>query len=287
MAADTLQSYLNDTRRLLHDALAKYWTDADLIVAINKACRRAVADSTCYRTLQTVYLSGNLELYSYGMTTGANVTSVGSGYTSTPAVVFAAPTTAGGVTATGVAIVTNGTVTQIQVTNGGSGYTSAPAVTFTGGGGTGAAATASILDPNTMDVLNVTVLWGNVRVTLDVMSFTQFQATVRAWTGYTQRPGCRAVYGQSQHYIGPIPDQFYVTEWDTTIVPPDLVNYTDTSVVLYPYSEAVPYYAAHVAKFEEQSYNDSDRYIGLYQRKMQYAIRARMMRMLPSSYQAP
>nr|WP_329603243.1 phage tail tube protein [Pseudomonas fulva] len=39
-----------------------------------------------------------------------------------------------------------GTIAAIDLTNGGTGYTSAPTVTFSGGGGTGAAATAIIAD---------------------------------------------------------------------------------------------------------------------------------------------
>jgi hypothetical protein len=48
------------------------------------------------------------------------------------------------ITATGVASVNAGGVSAVSVTDGGSGYASAPTVTFTGGGGTGAAATATI-----------------------------------------------------------------------------------------------------------------------------------------------
>ena len=70
-----------------------------------------------------------------------NVTAGGSGYTSAPTVAFAAPP-AGGVQATGHAVLTNGAVSSVVIDNPGYGYTSAPAVTFSGGGGTGAAATA-------------------------------------------------------------------------------------------------------------------------------------------------
>lgn len=48
----------------------------------------------------------------------------------------------GGTGAAATAIVANGRVTGITITNAGSGYTSAPTVAFSGGGGTGAAATA-------------------------------------------------------------------------------------------------------------------------------------------------
>lgn len=52
----------------------------------------------------------------------------------------------GGTGATATATVSGGTVTGITVTAAGSGYTSAPTVSFTGGGGTGASAAAVISD---------------------------------------------------------------------------------------------------------------------------------------------
>jgi len=70
-----------------------------------------------------------------------------------------APTGAAAETATGIALdstgrvyisgstasnATGGSLTDIAVTTPGSGYTSAPTIGFTGGGGTGAAATAVI-----------------------------------------------------------------------------------------------------------------------------------------------
>jgi len=72
------------------------------------------------------------------------VTNDGSGYTSVPTVTIAAPNIAYGTTATAVATVVSNKVSAITVTIAGSGYTTAPAVTITGGGGSGATATASI-----------------------------------------------------------------------------------------------------------------------------------------------
>lgn len=278
----TLQSYINDTRRLLHDALGRYWNDIDLTAYINSACKRAVADSTCYRQIQTIYLSTGLELYGYGMVSGCLVVNGGSGYVN-PTVTFSAPPT-GGTTAVGVVLSQNGVITDVQVTNGGSGYTSAPTATITGGPGTGAVVNTSVPNINTLDTINITVLWGNVRVILDRMSFTEFQSTVRAWVGYSQRPGLCASYGQNQWYINPLPDQMYVSEWDSVLIPPDLVNMTDVSVIQYPYTDPVPYYAAHLAKYQEQSYAEADKYLELYQQKMRYALRASMLRKLSSAY---
>lgn len=66
----------------------------------------------------------------------------GSGYTSAPSVVFAGPGT--GAAATAVVNPSNGQVSSIAITNGGTGYTTAPTVTITGGGGSGATATATV-----------------------------------------------------------------------------------------------------------------------------------------------
>ena len=49
----------------------------------------------------------------------------------------------GGTGASATAEVQNGAVTSITMTSGGSGYTSTPIISFTGGNGTGAAANAS------------------------------------------------------------------------------------------------------------------------------------------------
>ena len=67
----------------------------------------------------------------------------GSGYTSVPTVTFSAPSS-GGVRAIGRAIILNGTLESIEIIVPGSGYTSAPSIEITGGGGTGASATAEL-----------------------------------------------------------------------------------------------------------------------------------------------
>src|SRR5207247_1675261 len=69
-----------------------------------------------------------------GSVNGVLITSGGSGYVTAPTVTFSAPTTAGGVTATGTAVINAaGVVTAVLITNAGSGYTAAPTVTFSAG----------------------------------------------------------------------------------------------------------------------------------------------------------
>ncbi len=80
----------------------------------------------------------------YGKVTSVTITGGGAQYTTAPTVTFSiAPTNNGvpGVTATGHAIISGGVVTGVIIDNGGSGYLS---VDISGGGGSGATATAVV-----------------------------------------------------------------------------------------------------------------------------------------------
>jgi len=72
------------------------------------------------------------------------VTNGGSGYTSAPTVTIGTPDAGYGTRATAIATTVANKVDTITVTYAGSGYLTAPSVTFSGGGGSGAAATAVI-----------------------------------------------------------------------------------------------------------------------------------------------
>jgi hypothetical protein len=72
------------------------------------------------------------------------MTDKGSGYTSTPTVTIEAPAGPSGETASAYATVENGTVDSITIISSGSQYTDTPDVTISGGGGSDAAATATM-----------------------------------------------------------------------------------------------------------------------------------------------
>jgi phage tail sheath protein FI len=65
-----------------------------------------------------------------GSVTDITITEPGNSYLVAPVVTFSAPQIAGGVTATGTAVLSGDTVVDITITNPGSGYTSAPTVTL-------------------------------------------------------------------------------------------------------------------------------------------------------------
>lgn len=136
----------------------------------------------------------------------------------------------------------------------------------------------------TIDVLNLTLLWGNMRVPMQYMPFTEFNARMRVWQSYQGRPVVFSVYGQNTVYVGPIPDQIYVSEWDTVITPAPMVATTDVETITYPYTEPVPYYAAYLAKYKEQSYDEANMFHEEYKAKVFASLRASMTRRLPSVY---
>jgi hypothetical protein len=140
------------------------------------------------------------------------------------------------------------------------------------------------LGSTTIDVLNITLLWGNMRVPMNYMPFTEFNSRMRVWQSYTGRPVVFTVYGQSTVYVGPIPDQVYVTEWDTVVSPTTLVNSGDVETILFPYTEPVTYYAAYMAKYKEQSYQEAQMFHDEYKQKVLTAIRSGMTRRLPTAY---
>ena len=90
-----------------------------------------------------------------GVITEVTMVAGGSGYTAPPAVRFSS----GAFGATATAVLTPTSVASVFVTAGGSGYTSSPTVTLTGGGGSGATATA-IIDDDTNVVTAITITAG-------------------------------------------------------------------------------------------------------------------------------
>jgi hypothetical protein len=281
----TLQNYVTETQRLLHDATAQYWTVPELIDYINEGRSMVVCDTGCNRLLQVIALSNGIEQYTYGPTgggvTGGIVTAGGSGYTSAPTVSI---TGGGGTGATAVATVNGGLVSQIAMTNIGTGYTSPPTIGFTGGGGTGAAATSTILSTLTIDIINCTVIWGTQRIVLDYMSWSEFNARMRVWQQILSRPAVWSNYGQNSFYLGPIPDQYYTAEIDSVVLPVPLVNLSDVDFINQPYSFPVSFYAAYKAKIKEQSYTESADFHKQYQSRVLDALRSSYTRRIPNSY---
>ena len=136
----------------------------------------------------------------------------------------------------------------------------------------------------TIDVLNITVLWGTQRVPMSYMPYTEFNLKMRAWQSFQSRPIAFTVYGGSTVYVGPVPDQTYVSEWDTVVVPAALINTIDQDTIAFPYTEPIPYYAAYLAKEKEGSQAEADRFLQSYERKVVVALRSSFTRRIAQPF---
>ena len=278
--APILSTYRLECRRLLHDATGKFWTDSELNDYINDARDRVASDTGTLRRLVTTYLSQGLEQFPIGGVTGGLITNAGSGYTT-----ISISVTGDGSGATATGVLSGGKLINILITNAGSGYTTA-GFTITGDGSS-ASATAGVIPLSTLDIMNITVIWGNQRVQLRYMPFTEFNAKLRcSWIVNTQIPVCWSRYGTSggTAFVQPIPDQMYTAEFDTTITPNPLTSDASVETLVYPYTQPVAYYACWKAKNKQQAFGEGEVFMQDYKRKILEAQASVQMRRMPNAY---
>ena len=278
----TLTSYISEVRRLLHDANGNFWDDAELTDYINSARERVVRDTGCLRTLQItqtpISSSGNVA------TIWAANTAVNTGdYLFSN--IFIYEVTAGGTT--------GDTAPPYPA----SGSTFPPTAPFTNGTATlqysGPAELVNYAAmPNgqyTLDIMNVTIYWGNSRIPLRYLPWSNFNAQLRYWQNYVGRPICFSTYGQGQIYIAPVPDQSYYMEIDTVILPTALTTAAPSTVdtIVSPYTTPVAFYAAYKAKYKEQSYGEAEIYKQEYMKHVNAVQNSVFTRRIPDPYSSP
>jgi hypothetical protein len=263
----TLQTYVTQVQRLVHDASNAQFSDPELISYINTARDDVALDMHCVRTFyRGVQGVPGQEIYQLaGAVPGATITA-GGNYTSSPTVVFD-PAPPGGVTAAGTAVLNGNVVASVNLTTWGQGYTSAPAITFTPPGAT---ATAIFL-PNVFQVNFIYNLWNNQRYMLDFRGFALFSAYFRAWTTiFNSRPGVWTIHPQMlEVYLRPPPDQTYFMEWDVLSLPVPLANLSDIDKeVQPPWNKAVQFRAASLALMKNQNFEQAEYYENKYEQRV-------------------
>jgi len=275
----TLSSYITEVQRLLHDANAVFWSTSELTDYINEARERVVRDTGCLRTLQVTSTPiSNTGVVAINWANGLTVTAGQFIFSN----VFIYQVITGGVLATNAPPYPSGN------------NAFPPSTPFTNGTATlqysGPAEIISLAAlPNgiqTLDVMNVTLYWGNSRIPLRYLPWTQFNAQLRYWQNYVGRPICFSTYGQGQLYIAPVPDQSYSIEVDTVILPNPL-TLTNPSVVdniVDPYTTPVAFYAAYKAKYKEQSYGEAEIYKQEYAKHVQAVLNSVYTRRIPDPY---
>jgi len=278
----TLNGYITEVRRLLHDANGNFYSDSELTDYINGARERVARDTGCLRKLQVsqtpiapVGYTGNPVAWAANTAVNLNDLIFSNIFTY---------------------VVTTAGVTGDQPPAYPDSYSNFPPSTpFANGtaqiqyvGNVEIIPYASLPEGSqTLDILNINVFWGNSRYPLSYMSWTQFNAQLRYWQNYIGRPVAFSVFGQNQIYISPVPDQVYTIEVDTTILPLPLVNGSEVDTIIDPYTTPVAYYAAYTAKFKEQSYGESEIYYQQYVNKVRSVLNTTFTRRMPDPYSTP
>jgi hypothetical protein len=256
---------------LLHDPNANRWGIPQVDGYINEARRQLVRDTGCLRSLQSSYLTGGQEQYTFGQVTGGVVLTGGSGYT-TPTVSFSG---GGGTGVAATLAQSGGAVNTISFTSFGSGYSSVPSYLISGVG-SGATLAFGILNVNTFDVLGVHIIWGTQRYSLQWKPFRVFSAYFRPYTAvsYQRQPVAWTTYGDTTIFLGPPPDQSYAVEFDTIILPTAFTSGDTTTVDPIPplVQDPIKFYAAHLAKNNAQSFGEAEAFLAQYRRTLLEAI---------------
>jgi hypothetical protein len=302
----TLNTYITQVRRLLHDANGNFYSDSQLTDYINSARERTTRDTGCLREIiitqtpcqvaptatiggvsptnpvawaaTTAYSAGDFlfsNIFIYQVTTAGTTSDTAPPYPANQTNNYSnyPPSTE----------FFNGTCGLTYVGN--CENISYPALSNLVG--------TSPLSPSSgntvLDILNINLYWGNTRVPLDYLTWTDFNSRLRFWQNYIGRPLAFSIYGQQQIYLGPVPDQIYQIEVDCVVLPNPLVinspNTTDT--INDPYSNCVQFYAAYLAKFYEQSFGESEIFKQQYGQQIVAVGNSVFTRRIPSAYSSP
>ena len=121
----------------------------------------------------------------------------------------------------------------------------------------------------TVDILGVQMMFGQTRYSLRWYDYTYFTAFYRPWKNYQQLPIAFTTYGPNILWIAPTPNIDYPqTEFDTAIIPENLINDNTVDLIPAPYTDAVKYYAARLAKLRMQQYSEALAYDNLYRQRV-------------------
>ena len=290
---ETLNTYLQQVQRFMRDSRQDLLNPADLTLYINRARREVAMRAQCIRRMLPIT----------GSVITASVVAVGSGYTSTPTITITTPDFPSGegadpegAQATASAIVQSGTIAAVDIDYGGAGYWQ-PTAEITDSTGTGASITLQLSSISQVNqgqevynfadvdlsmfpgvesiymVRSISILYSAFRYSLAVYSFSVYQSKLRQWAQQWQYvPGVAAQFGQGSAgslYVYPIPSQSYQMEWDCQVIPQDLTTNLSVEAIPEPWSESVPYFAAHLAFLELQNYNAGKFYLDLFDKMLQ------------------
>ncbi len=288
----TLFSYLKQVRRFLRDGNMELLDDGDLIDYINQSRRETAMRAQCLRTLPAIS----------SPVVAATVTAGGSGYTAPVATISPPDSPSGflplpnGAQATADVTAVGGVIVSVNIQYGGAGYFQ-PQITIADPTGTGFAGTLTTQSVNTLNqgqecypfsavdlsifpgvasiymVRGVSIIYSNYRYSLGIYSFSTYQALIRQYVAsqFQYVPAFGAQFGQGtagSFFLYPPPSQTYAMEWDCQCLPQDLIDDQSVEALPDPWTDAVPFYAAHLGFLELQNGNTARQYLELYDERM-------------------
>ncbi len=277
----SLTDYQTEFQELVHDPNNTYYSTTDMNNYINRARLRIAARSQCVRVL----LSG-------GTITALAINSPGSGYAGTATVSISGA----GQQASATATIGGGAIATVTLTATGS--TSGSNATFTttidnslttipgqevyqfSTANTLAQAQTLVAGIQSVEgVISVAIAWGAnaaMKPVMNEMVWTEFQAYLRSYnTGMQTYPTVWSKYGQGVNgsiYVWPLPSQYSQMDWDTWCLPVALVDNTTAEAIPYPWVTAVAFYAAYLAYFNAQRFEDAERMKQEYESKLLEAV---------------
>ena len=282
-----LYEYLQQTQRFLRDQDQKLLHPEDLISYINRARREIALRS------QSIRLTPPTQ----GAVQTITVLNPGSGYTD-PTITITRPDAPNGRLpfpagdqATAIPLLVGDQIASVSVINGGDGYFQ-PQAFVSDPTGTGAVLQCATEPLNNLNfaqetyqfkdiplgqfpgvdsvfaVIEIAVIYANYRYVLPTYPYSVYQAQIRQYpTQYLYVPTMRTQVGDGTSascLFYPIPSQSYRCEWDCLCLPSELNFDEDFEAIPKPWTDAVPYMAAHLAYLELQNANLARMYLDLY-----------------------
>jgi hypothetical protein len=302
----SLFEYQQQTQRMLREKKQDLINPDDLIVYINRARREVAMRTQSIRVLtQSSAAIQTASVVAGGTGYNASLTTVSITPPDFPSGTGAFPN---GAQATATPIVQAGSIAAVDINYGGSGYFQ-PVASVTGPSGSGASINLFTAPINTLNigqevypfsgiylgdnpgvesifaVRSVSVLYANYRYSLPVYSFTEYQAFVRQYPfQYQYVPTFCSQFGQGTNgslFFYPLPSQTYQFELDAYGLPSDLKSNLDYEVIPDPWTDAVPYFAAHLGYLDVQNMNAAQFFLNLFEKQLSiYSHSARIGRVV-------
>jgi hypothetical protein len=141
-----------------------------------------------------------------------------------------------------------------------------------------------VIGPLIVDVMNINVYWGQRRYPLFYYAWSEFTSKLRAYQNFQQRPIAYTRVGATQIYFGPVPDQNYTSDWDVALNATPLTNNGQAENIPAPFIEPIKFWAAYLAKFQEQAMGEAAIFDKEYMKALMRAARSFQTRIIPNVY---